>query len=87
MPEIVHHHGELVGPLAEPVPQQQVAALGRRVLLPVTQPRVLEVLGAGIDPDPAPSPGAGLEPARPAPARIAVSSLKHVAIRARQVLP
>ena len=68
--EVVHHHGELVGPLAQAVPQQQVPALRRRVLSRGPEPRVLEALDAGIDPEPHAPPGRPCpSPRAPAPAR------------------
>ena len=49
---VVNGDGELVGPVAAPIPDQQVAALGRGILHLGTEPEVVEALDAGIDPHP-----------------------------------
>src|SRR4051812_23183280 len=48
LPEVVDTHGELVGPVTEPIADQHVTALLRRVLLLATQALVDERLGPGI---------------------------------------
>ena len=63
VPEVVHHHGELVGPLPEPVAQQQVAALRRRVLRPARRAgRPSKRSTPGSTRSRRPSPGAGVRP-------------------------
>ena len=45
------------------------------------EPGIVEALRAGVDPEPEAAPGARLEPARPAAARIAGLLVEHVALR------
>lgn len=49
--EVVHHHRELVGPLAEAIARQNVAALFGGGLIERTEPEILERHGPGLEAD------------------------------------
>ena len=86
MAEIVHHDGQLVGPVAQAVPHQQVAALLRGVLALLTEAAIDEALLPGVDPDPDTPARCGREPPVPAVARIARLLVEHVAPVHRDIL-
>lgn len=55
MAKVVYHHGELVGPVTQPVPQQQITTLTRGVLALLAQQEIGESFVAGLDHDPKPA--------------------------------
>ena len=61
--QIVHHHGELVGPVAQPVPKQEIAALRRRLLRLRAEEPILEPFDPGTQLHPDSAAAARREPA------------------------
>jgi hypothetical protein len=85
MPQVVHHHGELVGPVPGAIAQQQVAALLRRCLGHLAEPDVGE--GRRAFPQDHPNAETFLlhEPAFPTPPRVTGLLIDDVARFERDV--
>jgi hypothetical protein len=80
LPQVVHGHRELIGPLTPPVPEEHISALDRGVLRLGPESCVLEPLDARLDLEAHPAFRALPQTARPAAAAIPGLLVEDVAL-------